>query len=56
VAPQVEMQHDAEVGLTEVDKGRNDGDRVWHQMYQLDVVEEEEVAKEVAPSGRRIRA
>jgi hypothetical protein len=42
------MRRDAEVGLTEVDESRNDGDRVWHQMYQLDGVEEEEAAKEVA--------
>jgi hypothetical protein len=48
VVSQVEMRRNAEVGLTKVDESRNDGDRVWHQMYQLDVVEEEEAAEEVA--------
>jgi hypothetical protein len=38
----MEVWRNAEVGLAQVDEGGNDGDRVQNDMYQLDVVEEEE--------------
>jgi hypothetical protein len=44
----VEMRSDAEEGLTEVDEGRDDRDRVGHQMRQLDPVELQQPAQEVA--------
>jgi hypothetical protein len=46
------MWRNAEVGLTKVDEGGDDGDRVWNQMYQLNVVEEEEAAEEITHPDR----
>jgi hypothetical protein len=37
-----------QVGLAEVDEGGDDGDQARHQVHQLDVVEVEESAQEVA--------
>jgi hypothetical protein len=44
----MEMGRDVEVGLAEVDEGGDDGDRVRCQVHQLDAVEVEEPAQEVA--------
>jgi hypothetical protein len=44
MALEVEVWSDAKVGLAEVDEGRDDGNRVWHQMNHLDAVEVEEAA------------
>jgi hypothetical protein len=40
----VEIRRDAEVGLTEVDEGGDDRDRVGRQVHQLDAVEMEKSA------------
>jgi hypothetical protein len=31
-----EVRYYVEVGLAEVDEGRDEGDRIWNEMYQLD--------------------
>jgi hypothetical protein len=36
MAPQMEVRCYVEVGLAEVDEGRDEGDRIWNEMYQLD--------------------
>jgi hypothetical protein len=46
---EVEVRSDAEVGLAEVDEGRDDCDRVGHQTHQLDAVELQQPAQEVTP-------
>jgi hypothetical protein len=38
----------AKVGLAEEDEGGDDGDRVRNEVYQLDAIEEEKVAEEIA--------
>jgi hypothetical protein len=46
----VEVWHYAEVGLTEVDEGGNDGDRVRNKVYQLDRQKKRRLQKK-SPTG-----